>query len=247
VRRILQHALVAAGISALAAGAVAGTFVTSSAQEVSQTVASPVVSYASPSGAHSTLISSSALDAAKATERVARENRGTQRVALSAAAAAESVRDRALIKQHHAIEKEQEALQQKKEALKQKKEERAKKQAALAKKRAAAAAKAKKLSSGNPKDIARAIMKSKYGWGSSQFSCYNKIIMRESMWKVHADNPTSSAYGIPQALPGRKMASAGPDWRNNPATQIKWGLGYVKSRYGTPCGAWGFKSSHGWY
>jgi hypothetical protein len=240
VRRILQHALVAAGISALAAGAVAGTFVTSSAQEVNQTVASPVVSYASPSGAHSTVISSSALDPAEATDRVARENRGTQRVALSAAAAAESVRDRALIKQHHAIEKKQIALQQKKE-------ERAKKRAALAKKRAAAAARAKKLSSGNPKDIARAIMKSKYGWGNSQFSCYNKIIMRESMWKVHADNPTSSAYGIPQALPGRKMASAGPDWRNNPATQIKWGLGYVKSRYGTPCGAWGFKSSHGWY
>ena len=98
-----------------------------------------------------------------------------------------------------------------------------------------------------PREIARQMMANKYGWGADQFSCYDSIIMRESRWNTFADNPTSSAYGIPQALPGRKMASAGADWRTNPATQIKWGLGYVKQRYGTPCSAWGFKRSHGWY
>jgi hypothetical protein len=60
-------------------------------------------------------------------------------------------------------------------------------------------------------------------------------------------NPSSGAYGIPQALPGGKMASAGGDWRTNPATQIRWGLSYIASTYGTPCGAWAHSQSHGWY
>ena len=71
--------------------------------------------------------------------------------------------------------------------------------------------------------------------------------MRESLWNPRADNPTSSAYGIPQALPGSRMASEGADWKTNPATQIKWGLKYVAERYGTPCSAWSFKAAHGWY
>lgn len=99
----------------------------------------------------------------------------------------------------------------------------------------------------DPRDIARQMMSNKYGWDDGQFSCYNKIIMRESMWDPHAANPSSSAYGIPQALPGSKMASFGADWRTNPATQIAWGLWYVKDRYGTPCQAWSFKAAHGWY
>jgi hypothetical protein len=87
----------------------------------------------------------------------------------------------------------------------------------------------------------------KYGWGDDQFTCYDNIIMRESMWDPFADNPTSSAYGIPQALPGNKMASEGADWKTNPVTQIKWGLKYIKSTYGTPCQAWSFKAANGWY
>ena len=67
--------------------------------------------------------------------------------------------------------------------------------------------------------------------------------MRESGWNVYADNPSSSAYGIPQALPGSKMASAGADWATNPVTQIRWGLGYIQDRYGSPCGAWGHSQS----
>ena len=99
----------------------------------------------------------------------------------------------------------------------------------------------------DPREIARQIMLNKYNWGADQFTCYDAIIMRESKWNPFADNPHSSAYGIPQALPGRKMASFGADWRTNPATQIRWGLDYVASRYGTPCRAWGFKRAHGWY
>lgn len=98
-----------------------------------------------------------------------------------------------------------------------------------------------------PREIARQIMVNKYSWGAEEFACYNSIIMRESKWIVSADNPHSSAFGIPQALPGSKMASFGSDWRTNPATQIRWGLDYVESRYGTPCQAWSFKRGHGWY
>ena len=71
--------------------------------------------------------------------------------------------------------------------------------------------------------------------------------MRESGWNPSAQNASSGAYGIPQSLPGSKMASAGADWATNPATQIKWGLGYIQDRYGSPCGAWGHSESYGWY
>jgi hypothetical protein len=80
----------------------------------------------------------------------------------------------------------------------------------------------------------------------TQFGCLDQMWMRESGWNYRAYN-ASGAYGIPQALPGSKMASAGSDWQTNPATQIRWGLGYIKSLYGTPCGAWGFWQAHGYY
>ncbi len=82
---------------------------------------------------------------------------------------------------------------------------------------------------------------SEHGWSvSGQFSCLNQLWINESNWKVYATNSSSGAYGIPQSLPGDKMAAAGSDWRTNPATQIEWGLDYIKSRYGTPCAAWSF-------
>ena len=84
------------------------------------------------------------------------------------------------------------------------------------------------------------------GWGEDQFACLVALFNRESGWNVYAANP-SGAYGIPQALPGSKMATAGADWATNPATQISWGLGYIAARYGTPCGAWGHSQSAGWY
>ena len=85
------------------------------------------------------------------------------------------------------------------------------------------------------------------GWSGDQWDCLNALWTRESGWKHNADNPNSSAYGIPQALPGSKMATAGDDWLTNPATQIEWGLTYISGRYGTPCGAWEHSETIGWY
>lgn len=82
---------------------------------------------------------------------------------------------------------------------------------------------------------------------ADQFQCFSNIVQRESSWNYRADNPTSDAYGLVQALPGSKMASAGADWATNPATQIKWGLGYMNDRYGSPCGAWNFWQANHWY
>ncbi|MEU6410160.1 transglycosylase SLT domain-containing protein [Microbispora sp. NPDC046933] len=84
------------------------------------------------------------------------------------------------------------------------------------------------------------------GWGG-EWGCLEKLWDKESHWNERAMNRYSGAYGIPQALPGSKMASAGSDWQTNPATQIKWGLGYIAGRYKTPCGAWGHSQSTGWY
>ena len=100
--------------------------------------------------------------------------------------------------------------------------------------------------SGSPQQIAMAMLPS-FGWSSSEFSCLNSLWQQESGWNTYASNPTSGAYGIPQALPGSKMASAGPDWQTNPATQIKWGLGYIQASYGSPCSAWSHETSYGWY
>jgi hypothetical protein len=85
------------------------------------------------------------------------------------------------------------------------------------------------------------------GWGDAEYSCLVALWNKESGWRVNAYNASSGAYGIPQALPGNKMASAGADWETNPATQIAWGLGYIGGRYGTPCGAWNHSQSVGWY
>jgi len=98
----------------------------------------------------------------------------------------------------------------------------------------------------DPRSIARSLL-AEYGMSSADFNCLDSLWSAESGWNVHADNPSSSAYGIPQALPGSKMASAGPDWQNNAETQIRWGLGYIENRYGSACAAWSFKSANGWY
>jgi hypothetical protein len=85
------------------------------------------------------------------------------------------------------------------------------------------------------------------GWGDQQFDCLNSLWTKESGWRWNADNPTSDAYGIPQALPGSKMGSSGSDWATNPTTQIRWGLSYIASRYGTPCSAWAKSQAVDWY
>lgn len=81
---------------------------------------------------------------------------------------------------------------------------------------------------------------------SNQYTCIANIIQRESGWDPHAGNADGS-YGVPQSLPGNKMASEGSDWRDNPETQLRWMVKYIRSRYGSPCGAWAFWQGHSWY
>ncbi len=97
-----------------------------------------------------------------------------------------------------------------------------------------------------PRQIARSMLKS-HGWTNWQFSYLNRLWMHESGWNPRASNPYSGAYGIPQAVPGSKMASAGSNWRTSPRTQIRWGLHYIKVRYYSPHGAWLHEVRYGWY
>jgi hypothetical protein len=100
--------------------------------------------------------------------------------------------------------------------------------------------------SGSPEQIAEAMLRS-FGWSRSQFACLDPLWAHESGWSVTADNPGTGAYGIPQALPGAKMAGAGPDWQTDAATQIRWGLTYIKELYGSPCAAYEHEQETGWY
>ena len=85
------------------------------------------------------------------------------------------------------------------------------------------------------------------GWDGEQWNCLRSLWIKESGWSTRSSNSSGSAWGIPQALPGSKMAQFGSDWRTNPATQIKWGLHYIDSRYGNPCSAWAHWQNHNWY
>ena len=110
----------------------------------------------------------------------------------------------------------------------------------------AAAAPVQTYSGGDPRAIAQSMVAAR-GWGADQWSCLDRLWQRESNWNPSAQNRSSGAYGIPQALPGSKMGTVAADWRTNPVTQITWGLNYISGRYGTPCGAWGQSQSVGWY
>jgi hypothetical protein len=99
---------------------------------------------------------------------------------------------------------------------------------------------------GTPQQIAEAMLGS-FGWSAGQFSCLDPLWAHESGWSVTAYNAGTGAYGIPQALPGSRMASAGPDWPTNAATQIRWGLEYITGTYGSPCAAWDHEQATGWY
>lgn len=123
-----------------------------------------------------------------------------------------------------------------------------KKAAAQKKKDDAAAAKEQQLEEArsNPKQVARDLL-AEYGFDAGQFSCLDSLWAGESGWDYTATNPSSGAYGIPQSLPATKMATAGADWETNPITQIKWGLGYIRDAYGSPCSADSFKAGNGFY
>ncbi|PZT74890.1 MULTISPECIES: aggregation-promoting factor C-terminal-like domain-containing protein [unclassified Streptomyces] len=107
---------------------------------------------------------------------------------------------------------------------------------------AMAAPSAVPTSAGSAQDTARQMI----GDGA-QFQCFSNIVSHESGWNPTATNASSGAYGLVQALPASKMASAGSDWKTNPGTQIKWGLDYMNSRYGSPCAAWSFWQANNWY
>ena len=124
--------------------------------------------------------------------------------------------------------------------------EKAAKEAAEKKRRAAAALAAANTPEG-AKAVARTMAAERYGWGEGEFSCLAKLWTKESGWNYQAYNSNGGATGIPQALPGSKMATAGADWRTNAATQIAWGLGYIDRAYGSPCAAWGHSQAVNWY
>ncbi|MCW4459174.1 phospholipase [Microbacterium sp. MPKO10] len=134
-------------------------------------------------------------------------------------------------------------------AAKKQKAEEAEKKAAEEAKRAEEEAK-KKAAANTPegaKAAAKTMAADQYGWGEGEFSCLVSLWNKESGWSYTASNPSSGAYGIPQALPGSKMGSVASDWETNAITQITWGLQYISGTYGSPCAAWGHSQSTGWY
>ena len=230
MRRLAQHAIVGVGFSAFVATTAIAVLSSPGEQISAIAVPAPAVAISAPA-------------LASAAERAAAKvgaNRETARVELAAAKQAAKranslgKQTKAIAAQHAKIKAERAA------AAKKAAEERAARARALANR-------GYQPGVTDPKEMARQILKNKFDYGSNQFECFNNIIMRESMWKVNATNPSSGAYGIPQALPGSKMASEGSDWRTNPATQIIWGVKYMKDRYGSPCSAWSFKAANGWY
>jgi murein DD-endopeptidase MepM/ murein hydrolase activator NlpD len=183
-----------------------------------------------------------------------------------AADVGETVESRALVAGQPAVSVEQSlaaqaemARTEAEEAAQKAAEEKARREAAAAKEAAEAAAKeaerkaaaeraarAAERAAVDPRSAAREML-GEYGWGEDQFGCLDSLWNRESNWDHRAENPSSGAFGIPQSLPGNKMASAGADWRTNPLTQIEWGLSYIRDVYGSPCSAWGHSQSTGWY
>jgi hypothetical protein len=163
------------------------------------------------------------------------ERRAEARNDANRAAAADVVKERAAAKARAAA-----AQQARREAAARAAREKARK--ALEERKEALIANARS----NPRDAARAML-GDFGWGSDQFSCLDSLWTKESGWDYRATNPSSGAYGIPQSLPGSKMATVGSDWQTNPVTQITWGLNYIQDRYGSPCSAWAQSQATNWY
>jgi hypothetical protein len=183
---------------------------------------------------------------AAAVPRLAAANQLARPIAEAETQPAETQQDSATLAEHAfqlRLTQTRDAIAQRQAARKRAAELAASKAAAQPGQTAAAAVPA---ASGSPRQIAQAMLGS-FGWSSSQFSCLDPLWEHESGWSVTAANPGSGAYGIPQALPGSRMASAGPDWQTSAATQIRWGLQYIKDTYGSPCAAWSHSQATGWY
>lgn len=179
---------------------------------------------------------------AEATEAYAVWKAEQDRIAAEAAAAAEAAR----------VAAEAEAARVAAEAAAKAQAEADAKRAAASQKSSRASARtappaaAGPVASGSPREIGLQMVLAR-GWSEAQFACLDKLYMKESGWNPNAHNRSSGAHGIPQALPGSKMASHGSDWQTNPATQIAWGLDYIAGRYGDPCGAWSHSQAKNWY
>jgi hypothetical protein len=242
VRRLAQHAVAGVGFSAVVVAAGVVGLGSPAADQPAIAVPGPVFSAPADPVPPAAQTSPDPVEQQIA-QRVAAADAASREAerALLAATNHAAKRGKALSKQSKRLAKEQKKLKAAAEA--------AAKKAAEEKAALERALKNRGYLPGttDPREIARQIMKNKYGYGAGDFDCLNNIIMGESRWRINATNPRSGAYGIPQALPGSKMASAGADWRTNPATQIIWAIGYMEQRYGTPCKAWSFKRSHGWY
>jgi hypothetical protein len=240
-RKTPKITLIAAG-SALALAGIAGTV---AAWPSTSPAASASVADASFSGLAAGSAAGSAARAAALTGAAARDNglaKSAQDLKASEAAARQ-----AAVRQAIARERARKAAQAR--AAPRAAAARAAARAARQQQQAAtapAAATQPATASGSPQQIAQGMLGS-YGWSASQFSCLQPLWNAESGWNVSASNTSSGAYGIPQALPGSKMASAGADWQTDAATQIRWGLGYIRSVYGSPCGAWSHEQAYGWY
>lgn len=175
-----------------------------------------------------------------------RENRDAERTRITTQATTQT--NTAVARRAAGLGHQSAAISKKSDEIK-KARARAKARAAAAEKKRRAAIKAQGYEVGvtDPRTMARQILQNKFGYGSDQFACFDWVITHESNWNPHAQNASSGAYGLPQSLPGSKMASVAPDWRDNPATQIIWGAQYMKSRYGSPCGAQSHWESAGNY
>jgi hypothetical protein len=235
-RKTPKITLIAAG-SALALAGIAGTV---AAWPDTSPAASASVADASFAGPAAGPAAGSAARAGTLTGAAARDN-GLARSAQDLKAAEAAARQ-AAVRQAIARARARQAAQARAAA----RAAAARAAARAAQRQAAAAAAQPATPSGSPQQIAQRMLGS-YGWSASQFSCLQPLWNAESGWNVSASNTTSGAYGIPQALPGSKMASAGADWQTSAATQIRWGLGYIRSVYGSPCGAWSHEQAYGWY
>jgi len=225
VRRLFRHGLAGAGAATFVV--VAG--VTALGAPTSTVALPGQTSVAVPVAGARTLTADPVVEAQRAAAGQ-RENRDAERTRVTVQAAA--------TRRAADLSRQRAAIAEKSNEIK-KARAKAKARAAAAEKKRRAAIKAQGYEVGvtDPRKMAEQILENKFGYGSDQFSCFDWIIKHESNWDVHAENASSGAYGLPQSLPGSKMASVASDWRDNPATQIIWGAKYMKSRYGSPCGA----------
>ena len=247
MRRLVRHGL--AGVGAATLAVVAG--VTALGAPATTTVAGPpVASVASDEFIPVQYVPADPVADAERAATAERDSREAERTRL-AAATAQAAYQRAvgLGAQGQAIDQKSTEIKAEIAATKKKAEaaEAAAQEAAQKARDAAIANQGYTPGTTDVHEIARQILENKFSYGADQYACFDWIIDRESGWNVHAQNASSGAYGLPQSLPGSKMASVAADWRDNPATQIIWGVQYMKTRYGSPCDAKSHWESHGNY